>query len=567
MNKITHISGPVVHATIPQASINDIVHVGKEELLGEIIEIREDTAIIQVYEDTTGLRPGDPITNTHQGLQVHLGPGLLGTVYDGTQRPLSALQDIFLPKTNTQPSLSHEKKWFFEPNIPQGTEVREGMIIGTVQEHSFTHKILVPPGVQGILDEIHTGEFTITQQIGRVGRTPLYLAHTQLVRKPRGYVKRLANKKPLITGQRVLDFTFPIAKGGSAATPGPFGAGKTVIQQQIAKWSDADIIVYIGCGERGNEMTEVLEEFPHIKDPRTGEPLMNRTVLIANTSNMPVAAREASIYTGITIAEYFRDQGYAVALMADSTSRWAEAMREISGRLEELPGEEGYPAYLAKRLAEFYERSGTVETYSGMVGSISVIGAVSPAGGDFSEPVTQQTLRLTKAFWALDASLANKRHYPSVNWLMSYTQFNLEKWFEQEMGPEWNELRQKTLRLLQEEKELLDIVSLVGVDSLSREQQITLFTARLVREDFLQQNAYSDIDTYCPLQKQLLIIQAIWAYDALLRESTKTMDEIRTNKATQLIGELKNTPNEEFTTNPTEKSKHIRKKLEEGLRT
>lgn len=569
---ITKIAGPVIHAKITGA-INDLVRVGQEELLGEIIELRKDVAIIQVYEDTTGITPGDKIVNTQKPLTVTLGPGILSSVYDGTQRPLDEIQaeqGVFIARGITKPALNQEKTWEFVPTIDNGEEVTPGQIIGTVQENeTITHKILVPIGVQGTIQGLKHQTCTVTQTIATVGDTDISMQQEWPVRQARPYISREKTSKPLISGTRVLDFLFPVAKGGAAAIPGPFGAGKTVTQQQFAKWSDADIIVYIGCGERGNEMTEVLTEFPHLQDPKSGHPLMNRTILVANTSNMPVAAREASVYTGITIAEYFRDQGYSVALMADSTSRWAEAMREISGRLEELPGEEGYPAYLSKRLAEFYERAGIVETLSGENGSVSIVGAVSPAGGDFSEPVTQNTLRLTRSFWALDASLADKRHFPSINWLKSYSLYTntLDKWFDEHVDESWSQYRKDTANLLQEESELQEIVQLVGVDALPKQQQAKLFIARIIREDYLQQNAFHEEDTFCPVEKQLIMIQAIFAYKQAIMDSIEAVDleKLRSSKATQLIAELKYIQNDEYTKNTKELTTKIRNTIQTSV--
>ena len=550
---ITRVAGPVVHAHI-KGSVNDLVAVGKKKLLGEIIELRGITVVIQVYEDTEGLMPGEPVTNTKRPLSVELGPGLLGTVYDGTQRPLNAIKEdagIYIPKGVQSTPLNREKKWSFVPTKKKGDNVKAGDIIGTVKENSLiTHRIIVPAGINGTIATITKGDFTVTETIAVIGKDKLTLMQTWPVRKPRSYKERQPVSKPLISGQRVLDFLFPVAKGGVAAIPGPFGAGKTVTQQQFAKWCDADIIVYIGCGERGNEMTEILEEFPHLKDPKSGKPLMDRTILIANTSNMPVAAREASIYTGITIAEYFRDQGYHVALMADSTSRWAEAMREIGARLEEMPGEEGYPAYLAKKLAEFYERAGMVTTLNDAEGSVTVIGAVSPPGGDFSEPVTQNTLRITRCFWALDAKLADKRHFPSINWLQSYSLYHeaLQDWYAETADKEWVTLRKRSEELLQKESELQEIVQLVGLDALPKDQQLLLLIARMIREDFLQQNAFHDEDTYCPLAKQAAMIKLIFAaYD----EAKKNVDDLdleglRADETVAKISTLKYEANDQF---------------------
>jgi len=555
--KITRVAGPVVEAKLA-AAINDLVRVGNSKLLGEVIQIEGDIATIQVYEDTTGISPGEPIINTKQALSVTLGPGLLGGVFDGTQRPLNVIaenHDIFIPRGIDIPSLDEKKRWKFNATVSKGDKVTEGQILGTVKENPvITHKILVPIGVSGKVTKIESGEFNITETIATITgdkTTQVKMAQTWPVRVPRPYKERIGVQKPLVSGQRVIDFTSPIAKGGVAAIPGPFGSGKTVTQQQFAKWCDADIIIYVGCGERGNEMTEVLEEFPHLKDPKSGKALMNRTILIANTSNMPVAARESCVYTGITIAEYFRDQGYSVALMADSTSRWAEAMREISGRLEEMPGEEGYPAYLAKRLAEFYERAGVVKSFSGKEGSISVIGAVSPPGGDFSEPVTQNTLRISKCFWALDAKLADKRHFPAINWLRSYSLYTpiTDIWYDANIGKEWSDLRKKTQNMLQQESELQEIVQLVGIDSLPIEQQLLLFIARMIREDFLQQNAFHDEDTFCPLAKQLEMIRAIFRFYNVALEHVAKLDleKLRQSSAADFIAQMKYESNENFT--------------------
>jgi V/A-type H+/Na+-transporting ATPase subunit A len=527
--KLLRIAGPVVVATGIRARMYDLVKVGKEGLMGEVIQIEKDTSTIQVYEDTSGLTPGEKVENTGLPLSVKLGPGLLTSIYDGIQRPLPVLADQmgeYIARGVSASGLDEKKKWEFKPAVKKGDTVKPGMVIGEVQETStIVHRILVPPFAkfEGEIADIKAGKYTVNEVIGTLKNgQELMLSHEWPVRVPRRVTEKQAPKTPLLTGQRIFDALFPLAKGGVAAIPGPFGAGKTVSQQQLAKWSDADIVVYIGCGERGNEMTEVLTEFPHLIDPKTGKPLMNRTVLIANTSNMPVAAREASVYTGITIAEYFRDQGYSVALMADSTSRWAEAMREISSRLEEMPGEEGYPAYLSTRLAEFYERAGIATTLAGDTGSISVIGAVSPPGGDFSEPVTQNTLRVTKAFWALDAKLAQRRHFPSINWLTSYSLYNrvLNPWFEENVSSKWPEAMAEVMSILQEEEKLLEIVQLVGSDALPEKQQLTLEVARMLREFLLQQNAFHDIDTYSEPKKTFLLADTILyfahkAYSAL----------------------------------------------------
>ena len=484
--------------------------------MGEVIQIGGEKVTIQVYEDTSGLKPGESVENTGQPLSLDLGPGLLTSIYDGVQRPLPVIRAArgdFIQRGVEAPALDQEKKWDFTPALKKGDAVAPGVLIGTVQETpAILHKVIAPPGMSGSVKSISQGTFTVNQPFGELsGGEKLTLMQKWPVRRPRPVKEKLRPETPLVTGQRIFDGLFPLAKGGVAAIPGPFGAGKTVTQQTLAKWCDADIIVYVGCGERGNEMTEVLTEFPHLKDPRSGGALMNRTVLIANTSNMPVAAREASVYTGVTIAEYYRDMGYNVALMADSTSRWAEAMREISSRLEEMPGEEGYPAYLASRLAEFYERAGRVRTLQGAEGSVSIIGAVSPPGGDFSEPVTQNTLRVVKAFWALDARLAQRRHFPSINWLTSYSLYkeSLAPWFEGRVSKDWTSLTDDLLALLQEEEKLLEIVQLVGSDALPEKEQLTLEIARMIREFFLQQNAYHDVDTFCDLPKTFQMMKTI----------------------------------------------------------
>lgn len=532
--KIYRVAGPVVTAINLKTKMYDIVKVGNEGLMGEVIKIVGDKSIIQVYEDTSGIKPGELVENTNLPLSVELGPGLLKSIYDGIQRPLEVLQKEmgdFIKRGVNANGLNHKTKWNFKCCVNNGDYVKPGDIIGTVQEtENITHKIMVPPNVKsGKIIEIKQGFYTVIDIIGKLDNgTELKLSHKWPVRTPRPVTKKMSPKTPLITGQRVLDALFPVAKGGTAAIPGPFGSGKTVTQQQLAKWSDANIVVYIGCGERGNEMAEVLNEFPELEDPKTGRPLMERTVLIANTSNMPVAAREASVYTGITIAEYFRDMGYDVALMADSTSRWAEAMREISSRLEEMPGEEGYPAYLSARLAEFYERAGIVESLCNKIGSITVIGAVSPAGGDISEPVSQGTLRIVKVFWALDSKLSQKRHFPAINWLNSYSLYRdtLSQWYTQNVAPEWNSLRDQAMEILQSESELLEIVQLVGSDALPENQQMTLEVARMLREIFLQQNSFHPIDTYCSFEKQYKILKSIIRYGELSNQAIKLGVEI-----------------------------------------
>ena len=520
--EIYRVSGPVVTAEGISPRMYDVVLVGHEKLMGEVIRLEGDKSTIQVYEDTSGIMPGEPVENTGESLSVELGPGLLRSIYDGIQRPLPVLRDSmgdYILRGVTAPGLDHTVKWDFKATAKAGDEVNGGDILGTVQETpTIVHKILVPPKVSGKIKSIKKGKYTVDEVIGTLeDGTELRLMHKWPVREPRPFSRKHPPDIPLVTGTRILDGLFPIAKGGTAAIPGGFGTGKTVTQQTLAKWSDAQIVVYVGCGERGNEMTEVLTEFPHLKDPKTGGPLMDRTILIANTSNMPVAAREASVYTGITLAEYYRDQGYDVSLMADSTSRWAEAMREISSRLEEMPGEEGYPAYLASRLSEFYERAGRVETMAGDDGSVTVIGAVSPAGGDFSEPVTQNTLRIVKVFWALDSKLAQKRHFPAINWLTSYSLYNrvLGDWYSENASEKWSDNIATTMAILQEESELQEIVQLVGSDALPEDQQLTLEVARLLREFYLQQNAFHDVDTYCKLNVQAEFLDVILYYKEL----------------------------------------------------
>ena len=522
---IKKVAGPLVIASgMRDANMSDVVRVSKQRLIGEIIEMHGDEASIQVYEETSGLGPGEPVESTGAPMAVELGPGLIASIYDGIQRPLDDIMKISgnnLQRGVEVAALKRDKKWEFVPVAKVGDEVEAGDVLGTVQETAIVQqKIMVPYGVEGTVKEIKSGEFTVEETIAVVetkdGDKELTMMQKWPVRRGRPYVKKLPLDVPLVTGQRVVDTFFPIAKGGVAAVPGPFGSGKTVIQHQLAKWAEADIVVYIGCGERGNEMTDVLNEFPELKDPKTGRSLMERTVLIANTSDMPFAAREASIYTGITIAEYFRDMGYSVALMADSTSRWAEALREMSGRLEEMPGEEGYPAYLGSRLAEFYERAGHVISLGkeGREGSLSVIGAVSPPGGDTSEPVSQATLRIVKVFWGLDSNLAYKRHFPAINWLTSYSLYldNVSDWFNNTVAPDWMEDRQKMMSLLQEEAELEEIVQMVGMDALSPVDRLKMEAARSIREDFLHQNSFHEVDTYTPLRKQYLMMKLVLAF-------------------------------------------------------
>ncbi len=522
---IYRISGPVVTAIDMKAAMYDVVRVGTEGLMGEVIELHGDKAVIQVYEDTSGIRPGEIVINTGETLSVSLGPGLLTQIYDGIQRPLPTLEKemgVFLTRGVDADAFDLDKIWTFEPQVSVGDTVVGGQVVGHVQEtDTIVHKIMAVPGAGGVVKSIESGDFNVTQTICTFeDGSDMQMMQKWPVRTPRPYQQKYPPVIPLITGMRILDFLFPLAKGGAAGIPGPFGSGKTVTQQSLAKYSDAQLVVYIGCGERGNEMTEVLDEFPHLIDPNTGKPLMERTVMIANTSNMPVAAREASVYTGITIAEYYRDMGYDVALMADSTSRWAEAMREISSRLEEMPGEEGYPAYLSTRIAEFYERAGRVETLNGEDGSITVIGAVSPPGGDISEPVSQGTLRIVKVFWGLDAGLARQRHFPAINWLNSYSLYpqSLDQWFRDNIAQDFPEIRTELSGLLQIESELQEIVQLVGSDALPVDQQLTLEVARMIREYFLQQNGFHEVDAYCDINLQYKMAKAILAF----QESAKS---------------------------------------------
>lgn len=520
--KIIKVSGPLIVAEgMNDVKMFDVVRVGEKKLIGEIIELRGDKASIQVYEETSGLGAGDIVISTNEPLSVELGPGLLEGMYDGIQRPLDKLLEVSgarIGRGISMPALNHDKKWEFVPIMKVGDSVSVGDILGTVQENKiFVHKILVPKGVKGVIESIESGEHTIDDTIAVVkdGKTTYKVNMYQKcpVRKGRPYAEKMAPVKPMISGQRVLDTLFPVATGGCACIPGPFGSGKTVVQHQLAKWADADVIVYVGCGERGNEMTDVLNEFPELIDPKTGESLMKRTVLIANTSDMPVAAREASIYTGITIAEYFRDMGYNVAIMADSSSRWAEALREMSGRLEEMPGEEGYPAYLSSRLAEYYERAGLVKALGsdGRIGSITAISAVSPPGGDLSEPVSQATLRIVKVFWGLSASLAYKRHFPAIDWLTSYSLYadRLSAWYDENVSEDFNRYRDKAIELLQEESNLDEIVRLVGVDALSSGDRLIMETAKSIREDYLHQDAFHEVDTYASLKKQFKMLKLI----------------------------------------------------------
>ena len=554
---IKKVAGPLVIASgMRDANMSDVVRVSRQRLIGEIIEMHGDEASIQVYEETSGLGPGEPVESTGAPMSVELGPGLISSIYDGIQRPLDEIMKISgnnLQRGVEVAALNREKKWDFVPVARAGDEVEAGDVLGTVQETQVVQqKIMVPYGIKGTVKEIRAGEFTVEETVAVIatedGDKELTMVQKWPVRRGRPYVKKLPLDVPLVTGQRVIDTFFPIARGGVAAVPGPFGSGKTVIQHQLAKWAEADIVVYIGCGERGNEMTDVLNEFPELKDPKTGRSLMERTVLIANTSDMPFAAHEASIYTGITIAEYFRDMGYSVALMADSTSRWAEALREMSGRLEEMPGEEGYPAYLGSRLAEFYERAGHVVSLGkeGREGSLSVIGAVSPPGGDTSEPVSQATLRIVKVFWGLDSNLAYKRHFPAINWLTSYSLYldNVSGWFNEKVAPDWMEDRQKMMSLLQDEAELEEIVQMVGMDALSPADRLKMEAARSIREDFLHQNSFHDVDTYTPLRKQYLMMKLVLAFyeksmDALNRGAS--MNALLAMAVREKIGRYKYT--------------------------
>jgi len=561
--RIVKVSGPLVVAEgMRNSNMFDVVRVGKENLIGEILEIHEDRASIQVYEETSGLGPGAPVVSTMAPLSVELGPGLIENIFDGIQRPLEAMRQQTggnITRGVSIPALDRSRKWHFVPRAKTGDYVRAGDIIGVVQENEvFEHRIMVPYGIEGTLIEISEGDYTVEETVARVetkdatGATKVHaltLMQKWPVRQGRPYKEKLPLDEPLITGQRIIDTLFPIALGGVAAIPGPFGSGKTVVQHQLAKWAAADLVVYIGCGERGNEMTDVLMEFPELKDPRTGKSLMKRTVLIANTSDMPVAAREASIYTGITIAEYFRDMGYNVALMADSTSRWAEALREMSGRLEEMPGEEGYPAYLSSRLAQFYERAGKVRTLGSQerIGSLSAIGAVSPPGGDISEPVSQATLRIVKVFWGLDYNLSYRRHFPAINWLVSYSLYEerLRDWYTENVSRDWVRLTGDMMRILQEEAELQEIVQLVGVDALSPMDRVTLEAARSIREDYLQQDAFNDVDTYATLNKQYRMLRLIMGFYYKAREAVRAgagISEIFNLPVRERIGRAKFVP-------------------------
>ena len=558
---IVKVSGPLIVASgMADVQMFDVVRVSEKQLIGEVIELRGDRASIQVYEETGGIGPGEPVESTGAPLSVELGPGLIESIYDGIQRPLDKVRAQAgdrITRGIVVDSLDHSRLWNFEPVAKVGDQLTAGDVLGTVQEtEAVLHKVMVPPGYAGELTWIGQGEYNIVTPIAKLktdkGEVELPMLQKWPVRRGRPYAQKLAPKEPMITGQRVIDTLFPVAKGGVAAVPGPFGSGKTVVQHQLAKWADADIIVYVGCGERGNEMTDVLMEFPELKDPRTGLSLMKRTVLIANTSDMPVAAREASIYTGITIAEYFRDMGYKVAIMADSTSRWAEALREMSGRLEEMPGEEGYPAYLSSRLAEFYERAGAVITLGsqGKEGAVTAIGAVSPPGGDISEPVSQATLRTVKVFWGLSSKLAYARHFPAIDWLTSYSLYldRLEPWFNKAVDPDWSSMVQKVMAMLQEESELEEIVRLVGIDALSYKDRLTLDATRSIREDYLHQNAFHEVDTYASPAKQAMMLKLILAYyekslDAL--EKDASFSKLASLPVREELGRFKYVPEEE----------------------
>lgn len=577
--RIVKVSGPLVVAEgMSAAGMYNMVRVSRLGLIGEIIEMRGGRASIQVYEETSGLGPGEAVESTGRPLSVELGPGLIGSIFDGIQRPLDEVMKAWghnLSRGISIPALNRDKKWKFTPSVKPGDQVSEGDIIGAVQETEVvSHKIMVPYGISGKVESIEEGDFAVTDTVAVIDtgkeKKNITLMQRWPVRKGRPYLKKLPPEKPLVTGQRVIDCLFPIAKGGVAAIPGPFGSGKTITQHQLAKWAEADIVVYIGCGERGNEMTSVLNEFPELIDPHTGRSLMERTVLIANTSDMPVAAREASIYTGITIAEYFRDMGYSVALMADSTSRWAEALREMSGRLEEMPGEEGYPAYLGSRLAQFYERAGRVETLGGREGSLTVIGAVSPPGGDISEPVSQATLRIVKVFWGLDANLAYKRHFPAINWLTSYSLYvdSLGKWYEENVDKDWVKLRERMMALLHDEAQLEEIVKLIGMDALSRYDRLKMEAARSIREDFLHQLAFHEIDTYTSLRKQLYMIKLILAYYDLCRQALREgadIDKLVRLPVRERIGRLKYSREEDAEQEYTGTLEELRHQIKEAF--
>ncbi|MCL5253984.1 MAG: V-type ATP synthase subunit A [Candidatus Thermoplasmatota archaeon] len=562
MGKVTRVSGPVVIAEdLSDARMYDVVRVGDLGLVGEVIRITGNKVTIQVYEDTSGMRPGEKVENVGKPLSVELGPGLLKSIYDGIQRPLDIIREKsgdFIRRGFSASPLDETKKWTFKPLVKRGDRVSEGQVIGEVQETSLiNHKIMVPFGISGVINELKEGDYAVSDELTSVrtekGPVTVRLKQDWPVRVARKVVNKLPPSVPLVTGQRVIDALFPVAKGGTVAVPGPFGSGKTVVQHQLSKWSDSDVVVYVGCGERGNEMTEILTTFPELLDPKSGKPLMERTVLIANTSNMPVAAREASIYTGITIAEYYRDMGYDVALMADSTSRWAEALREISGRLEEMPGEEGYPAYLGRRVSEFYERSGSSRVVSPeeRYGSVTIVGAVSPPGGDVSEPVSQNTLRVTRVFWALDSSLASRRHFPSINWLNSYSLYQLElsRWYEENVSRDWQSVYSDTMGILQKEAELQEVVQLVGYDALPEKEKAILDVARMIREDFLQQSAFDEVDSFCSTSKQYGMLKTIIEMSKRQNEAIDrgvTMEKLSSLPVREKISRMKEIRDSEF---------------------
>ncbi|GGM66411.1 ATP synthase subunit A [Thermogymnomonas acidicola] len=577
MGKIVRISGPVVIAEdVEDVKMYDVVRVGELGLVGEVIRLSSGRATIQVYEDTSGIRPGESVVTTGRPLSVELGPGLLTSIYDGIQRPLDVIRaktGDFIRRGYTAPPLDENREWEFVPLVKKGQKVSQGQVIGEVQETGIIkHRIMVPLGVSGEVKDISGGKFRVSDTVAYLNasgkQVEVKLKQSWPVRVPRRVLRKLPPEIPLVTGQRVVDTFFPVAKGGTAAVPGPFGSGKTVIQHQLAKWADADIVVYIGCGERGNEMTEILTTFPELTDPKTRRPLMERTILIANTSNMPVAAREASIYTGITIAEYYRDMGYDIALMADSTSRWAEALREISGRLEEMPGEEGYPAYLGRRISEFYERAGNAQVIADeeRYGSITIVGAVSPPGGDISEPVSQNTLRVTRVFWALDASLASRRHFPSINWLNSYSLYrnDLRKWFDTNLAPDFNLIYSEAMGTLQKEAELQEVVQLVGYDALPEREKAVLDTARMIREDFLQQSAFDEVDQYCSLRKQYLMLKAIMKMGRAQTEAIEKgaqMRQLQSLPVREKISRMKEVREEDFEKYYSELEKEIEEEV------
>ncbi|MDI6642485.1 MAG: V-type ATP synthase subunit A [Candidatus Hodarchaeaceae archaeon] len=583
MGKIVRITGPVVIADKMKGSeMYELVRVGEEGLMGEIIGLTEDRATIQVYEETSGVKPGEKVEGTGKPLSVELGPGLIGAIYDGTQRPLTVIRakiGDMIKRGVSAHALPRDKKWEFVPKVKKGADVVEGDILGTVKESKLVeHRILVPPGINGKVLEVADGAHKVEDAIATIetadGKRDIPMMQIWPVRRARPFKEKFDPNEPLLTGQRVADTFFPIAKGGTVAIPGGFGSGKTVFLQQVAKWADADIVTYVGAGERGNEMCDVLVHFPQLKDPRTGESLMERTTLIANTSNMPVAAREAGVYTGITIAEYFRDMGYDVALMADSTSRWAEAMREISGRLEEMPGEEGFPAYLASRLAEFYERAGRVRTLGSdeRFGSVTVLGAVSPPGGDLSEPVCQNTLRIVKVFWALDTGLADRRHFPAIHWLTSYSLYvdNVREWWKQKLGEDWKSLRDEAIAMLQKEAELEEIVKLVGPDALPEPERAVLEAARMLREDFLQQFAFHEVDTYCPVEKQLGMLRLVLDFYRNSVEAAKRgipVAEIKKLPIKDTIASMKRLPSEKFAKEQGKMEKQLMEQFEALLKT